>query len=82
MLHDEAAHLVTTTVQSFKTDGLLGTKAAPAVLTFLFHPVEDPLGGSHSPLIVDEGWQVLDDVVSPTPDHPWLKTRMVLAVLC
>lgn len=61
MVHDEAAHLGTTTYRPFETEGLVGTEAVPAVLALLFHPVEDPLDGAPIPHNGDEGWLALDD---------------------
>ncbi len=46
LLDAESEHLGTATVQAFETEGLIGTEAAPAVLAYLFHRIEDRLDGS------------------------------------
>ena len=61
LLDAESEHLGTATVQAFETEGLIGTEAAPAVLAYLFHRIEDRLDGSPTLIIVDEGWLALDD---------------------
>jgi hypothetical protein len=43
-------------VQAFETVGLIGTAAAPAVLSYVFHRIEDRLDGVPTMLIIDEGW--------------------------
>ena len=48
-------------MQAFETEGLIGTGAAPAVLAYLFHRIEERLDGRPTLLIVDEGWLALDD---------------------
>src|ERR1700716_1233900 len=48
-------------VQVFETDGLIGTAVAPAVLSYLFHRIEDRFDGRPTLLIIDEGWLALDD---------------------
>jgi type IV secretion system protein VirB4 len=48
-------------VQAFETEGLIGTGAAPAVLSYLFHRIGGRLDGRPTLLIVDEGWLALDD---------------------
>ncbi len=48
-------------VQAFETEGLIGAGAAPAVLAYLFHRIEDRFDGRPTLLIVDEGWLALDD---------------------
>ena len=48
-------------VQAFETEGLIGAGAAPAVLAYLFHRIEDRLDGRPTLLIIDEGWLALDD---------------------
>src|SRR3546814_15883183 len=60
LLDAESEHLGDAFVQAFETEGLIGTGAAPAVLAYLFHCIEDRLTGSHTLLIVDEGWLALD----------------------
>ncbi len=46
LLDAETEHLGEASVQAFETEGLIGTGAAPAVLAYLFHRVEDRLDGS------------------------------------
>ena len=48
-------------VQAFETEGLIGAGAAPAVLSYLFHRIEDRFDGRPTLLIIDEGWLALDD---------------------
>ncbi|KMY86395.1 Conjugative transfer protein TrbE [Candidatus Paraburkholderia calva] len=52
----EHEHLGTGTVQALETEGLIGPGAAPAVLAYLFHRIEDRLDGSPTLIIVDEGF--------------------------
>jgi len=70
----EGEHLGDTDVQAFETEGLIGTSAAPAVLAYLFHRVENRLDGSPTMLIVDEGWLALDDPHFGAQLREWLKT--------
>ena len=58
----------------FETEGLIGTGAAPAVLSYLFHRIEDRLDGRPTLLIVDEGWLALDDEGFAGQLREWLKT--------
>lgn len=74
LLDAEAEHLGTATVQAFETEGLIGTEAAPAVLAYLFHRIEDRLDGSPTLIIVDEGWLALDDEGFAGQLREWLKT--------
>ena len=74
LLDAEAEHLGTATVQVFETEGLIGTEAAPAVLAYLFHRIEDRLDGSPTLIIVDEGWLALDDEGFAGQLREWLKT--------
>jgi len=74
LLDAEAEHLGTATVQAFETEGLIGTEAAPAVLAYLFHRIEDRLDGSPTLIIVDEGWLALDDEGFASQLREWLKT--------
>ncbi len=46
LLDAEVEHLGEASVQAFETEGLIGTGAAPAVLAYLFHRIEDRLDGS------------------------------------
>ena len=61
LLDAETERLGDASVQVFETEGLIGTGAAPAVLAYLFHRIEDRLDGRPTLLIVDEGWLALDD---------------------
>lgn len=74
LLDAEAEHLGAATVQAFETEGLIGTGAAPAVLSYLFHRIEDRLDGSPTMLIIDEGWLALDDDGFAGQLREWLKT--------
>ena len=74
LLDAESEHLGTSTVQAFETEGLIGTDAAPAVLAYLFHRIEDRLNGSPTLIIVDEGWLALDDEGFAGQLREWLKT--------
>jgi type IV secretion system protein VirB4 len=61
-------------VQAFETEGLIGGGAAPAVLAYLFHRIDDRLDGSPTLLIIDEGWLALDDEGFAGQLREWLKT--------
>ncbi|MFT3938093.1 conjugal transfer protein TrbE [Rhodopseudomonas sp.] len=61
-------------VQIFETEGLIGTGAAPAVLTYLFHRIEGQLDGRPTLLIIDEGWLALGDEGFAGQLREWLKT--------
>jgi type IV secretion system protein VirB4 len=74
LLDAESEHLGSASVQAFETEGLIGTGAAPAVLAYLFHRIEDRLDGSPTLLIVDEGWLALDDEGFAGQLREWLKT--------
>ena len=74
LLDAESEHLGAASVQAFETEGLIGTGAAPAVLAYLFHRIEDRLDGSPTLLIVDEGWLALDDEGFAGQLREWLKT--------
>ena len=74
LLDAESEHLGHASVQAFETEGLIGTSAAPAVLAYLFHRIEDRLDGSPTLLIVDEGWLALDDEGFAGQLREWLKT--------
>ena len=69
-----AEHLGEASVQAFETEGLIGTGAAPAVLAYLFHRIEDRLDGRPTLLIIDEGWLALDDEGFAGQLREWLKT--------
>ena len=74
LLDAEREHLGSAFVQAFETEGLIGTDAAPAVLSYLFHRIEDRLDGSPTLLIIDEGWLALDDDGFAGQLREWLKT--------
>ena len=74
LLDAESEHLGHASVQAFETEGLIGTGAAPAVLSYLFHRIGDRLDGSPTLLIVDEGWRSLDDEGLAGQLREWLKT--------
>src|SRR5690606_16752316 len=69
-----AEHLGEASVQDFETEGLIGTRAAPAVLAYLFHRIEGRLDGSPTLIIIDEGWLALDDEGFAGQLREWLKT--------
>ena len=74
LLDADSERIGTTNVQVFETEGLVGSSAAPAVLTYLFHRVEARLTGEPTLLIVDEGWLALDDATFGAQLREWLKT--------
>jgi type IV secretion system protein VirB4 len=74
LLDAEAEHLGDASVQAFETEGLIGTSAAPAVLSYLFHRIEQRLDGRPTLLIIDEGWLALDNVGFSAQLREWLKT--------
>ena len=74
LLDAEAEHLGQADVQAFETEGLIGSGAAPAVLSYLFHRLEDRFDGRPTLIIVDEGWLALDDHGFANQLREWLKT--------
>ena len=74
LLDAEAEHLGSADVQAFEIEGLVGTDAAPAVLSYLFHRIGDRLDGRPTLLIIDEGWLALDDEGFAGQLREWLKT--------
>jgi type IV secretion system protein VirB4 len=74
LLDAEVEHIGDSDTQAFETEGLIGTGAASAVLTYLFHRIEGRLDGQPTLLIVDEGWLVLDDPTFGARLREWLKT--------
>ncbi len=74
LLDAEQEHLGEASVQAFETEGLIGTGAAPAVLAYLFHRIEDRLDGRPTLLVIDEGWLALDDKGFASQLREWLKT--------
>lgn len=74
LLDAEAEELGSADVQAFEIEGLVGTGAAPAVLSYLFHRIGDRLDGRPTLLIIDEGWLALDDDAFAEQLREWLKT--------
>jgi len=74
LLDAEAERLGEASVQAFETEGLIGSAAAPAVLSYLFHRIEGRLSGVPTLLIIDEGWLALDDTDFAEQLREWLKT--------
>ncbi|RTL71789.1 MAG: conjugal transfer protein TrbE, partial [Hyphomicrobiales bacterium] len=74
LLDSETEHLGASSVQAFEIEGLVGTGAAPAVLSYLFHRIGDRLDGRPTLLIIDEGWLALDDEGFAGQLREWLKT--------
>ncbi|WP_112875490.1 conjugal transfer protein TrbE [Paracoccus endophyticus] len=74
LLDAEGEHLGSADVQAFEIEGLVGTGAAPAVLSYLFHRIGDRLDGRPTLLIIDEGWLALDDDAFAGQLREWLKT--------
>lgn len=61
-------------IEAFETEGLLGTPAAPAVLSYLFHRIERRLDGAPTLILIDEGWLALDDPDFGGQLQTWLGT--------
>jgi type IV secretion/conjugal transfer VirB4 family ATPase len=74
LLDAEEERLGVADVQAFETEGLIGTGAASAVLSYLFHRIEDRLDGRPTLLMIDEGWLALDDRGFAGQLREWLKT--------
>ncbi len=74
LLDAEYEHLGEADFQAFETEGLTGSAAAPAVLSYLFHRIEGRLDGSPTLIIIDEGWLVLDSPAFAAQLREWLKT--------
>ena len=74
LLDAETEHLGIADVQAYETEGLIGTGAAPAVLSYLFHRIGDRLDGRPTLLIIDEGWLALGDEGFSHQLREWLKT--------
>jgi type IV secretion system protein VirB4 len=74
LLDAETEQLGISPVQVFETEGLIGTGAAPAVLSYLFHRIERQLDGRPTLLVIDEGWLALDDEGFAGQIREWLKT--------
>lgn len=74
LLDAESEALGESRVQAFETEGLVGSAAAPAVLSYLFHRIEAQLDGAPTLIIIDEGWLVLDSPAFAAQLREWLKT--------
>lgn len=74
LLDAEAERLGESDAQAFETEGLYGTSAAPAVLSYLFHRIGGRLDGRPTLIIIDEGWLALDDPGFAGQLREWLKT--------
>jgi type IV secretion system protein VirB4 len=74
LLDAEGERLGSADLQAFETEGLVGTGAAAAVLSYLFHRIEARLDGRPVLIIVDEGWLALDDPTFGAQLREWLKT--------
>jgi len=74
LLDAETERLGEAEVQAFETEGLIGAGAAAAVLSYLFHRIEDRFDGRPTLLIIDEGWLALDDRGFAGQLREWLKT--------
>jgi type IV secretion system protein TrbE len=74
LLDGEQERVGEASVQVFETDGLIGTSVAPAVLSYLFHRIEDRFDGRPTLLVIDEGWLALDDAAFAGKLREWLKT--------
>ncbi|QKS00364.1 conjugal transfer protein TrbE [Sphingomonas sp. CL5.1] len=74
LLDAEAERLGEADVQAFETEGLVGTAAAAAVLSYLFHRIEARLDGSPTLIIIDEGWLALVNPIFAAQIREWLKT--------
>ena len=74
LLDAETERLGEAEIQAFETEGLIGAGAAPAVLSYLFHRIEDRFDGRPTLLIIDEGWLALDDHGFAGQLREWLKT--------
>ncbi len=74
LLDAESERLCEASLQAFETEGLTGSAAAPAVLSYLFHSIEGRLDGSPTLIIIDEGWLVLDSPAFAAQLREWLKT--------
>jgi type IV secretion system protein VirB4 len=74
LLDSETELLGAADIQCFETEGLIGSAAAPAVLSYLFHRIEGRLDGAPALLVIDEGWLALDDPGFAAQLREWLKT--------
>ncbi|WP_443749482.1 conjugal transfer protein TrbE [Asticcacaulis solisilvae] len=74
LLDSESETIALSDVSVFETQGLVGTSAAPAVLSYLFHRIEGELDGRPTLILIDEGWLALDDQGFAQQLKRWLKT--------
>jgi type IV secretion system protein VirB4 len=74
LLDAERETVALSDVSVFETQGLVGTSAAPAVLSYLFHRIESQLDGRPTLILIDEGWLALDDQSFAQQLKRWLKT--------
>ncbi|MGN6209418.1 conjugal transfer protein TrbE [Asticcacaulis sp.] len=74
LLDAEVETIALSDVSVFETQGLVGTSAAPAVLSYLFHRIEGELDGRPTLILIDEGWLALDDEGFAQQLKRWLKT--------
>ena len=74
LLDAETEHLGESDMLVFETEGLYGTSAAPAVLSYLFHRIGDRLDGRPTLIVIDEGWLALGDPGFSAQLREWLKT--------
>jgi type IV secretion/conjugal transfer VirB4 family ATPase len=74
LLDSDAEVLGGADIQCFETEGLIGSAAAPAVLSYLFHRIEGRLDGAPALLVIDEGWLALNDPGFAAQLREWLKT--------
>ncbi|SLK11865.1 conjugal transfer protein TrbE [Novosphingobium mathurense] len=74
LLDAESEDLGQASMQAFETEGLVGSGAAAAVLSYLFHRIECRLDGRPTLIVIDEGWLVLDSPAFAAQLKQWLKT--------
>jgi type IV secretion/conjugal transfer VirB4 family ATPase len=74
LLDSDIENLSEADAQTFETEGLIGSSAAPAALAYLFHRIEGRLSGAPSLIVIDEGWLALDDKGFSGQLREWLKT--------
>jgi type IV secretion system protein VirB4 len=74
LLDAEQEHIGNADIVAFETEGLIGSAAAPAVLSYLFHRVGDRLDGRPTLIVIDEGWLALNDGGFAAQLREWLKT--------
>jgi len=74
LLDAEVEWLGDADILAFETEGLYGTSAAPAVLSYLFHRIAGRLDGRPALIVIDEGWLALADPGFSAQLREWLKT--------